>query len=220
MFNGHSMSLITDMNMVANDIKNIDFMLVATITSTESYEAPNIYYAGVLMPPTDMLMKWADGDYLILQNEYPQYLLSKDCDDMIVALIASMTKRNVVLYIPKDEYDVYGELLLRHLYLVFGITCNTPFSRFSVIPEKIPFIMAKFYMLNIMDPQEFLMSYPINYPLPDFVINKLVMDIRPVCNMNMTFLDYKNYFENLRRPKLEQPKRQIYHLRKDTDIKI
>ena len=214
MFNGHSMSLVTDLSLVANDIRNIDFVLVASITSTEQFNAPNIYYAGVLMPPTELLMRWADGDYLCLQNEYPQYLMTKDCDDLIVALIAAMTKRNVILYIPEDEYEVYGEMLLKHLYFIYGITCNTPFSQFSIAQEKIPFIITKFYLMDIMDVKDYMGLYPLNYPLPDIVINKLAEDIRPFGGAPMSFMEYKSYFENLRHPQVQQnpERKQIYHL--------
>jgi len=212
MFNGHTMSLITDISLVANDVKNVDFMLVAYITSVESYEGPNIYYAGVLMPPTEMLMRWAEGDSLILQNEYPKYLMTKDCDDIIVALIASMTKRNVVLYIPQDEFEVYGDLLLRHLYYVYGIICNTVNSQFSVFPEKIPFIMTKFYLMDIMEPNEYLRAYPYNYPLPEIVINKLAAELRPFGDQQRPFVDYQNYFNSIRQPLQAPEKRLMYHL--------
>lgn len=202
MFNGHTMSLVTDLRMVENDIKNIDFFTVAAITSSTYPQQPNVYYAGVLMPPTEMLMEWVDGNSLILQNEYPKYLMEKDCDDIIVALIAAMTKKNIILYIPQDEYEVYGPLLLNHIYLMYGIACNTPFSTFYVNQTKIPLLVSKFYLIDVMAPKDFLDSYPANYPLPDMVINKLAEDLNPF-GRPASFEEYREYFNRLNASKMQ-----------------
>lgn len=203
MFNNHTMSLVTDLSLIANDIRNIDFVTVAAITTSDYPDAPNVYYAGVLIPPTEILMQWADGNQQVLQIEYPKYLLEKDCDDMIVALIAALTQKNIILYIPLDEYNVFGPMLLSHIYYMYGIICNTPTTQFSVNTSKIPFIMAKFYMMDVMEAQMFLDSYPGNYQLPDFVINKLAQDLHPF-NYPASFEEYKNYFNALNASKQQR----------------
>ena len=204
MFNNHTMSLVTDLNLVANDIRNLDFVTVAAITTSDYPDQPNVYYSGILIPPTEILMEWTDGNQFILQNEYPRYLLSEECDNMIVALIAAMTQRNIILYIPTDEYNVFGPILLNHIRFIYGITVNSPWSQFAVDPTKIPFIMAKFYMMDVMEPKVFLEAYPARYPLPDFVINKLAMDLNPFNGNPATFEQYKLYFNQLNATKGQQ----------------
>lgn len=202
MFNNHDMSIVTDLRLIGNDIMNVDLLTVAAITTSEYPSYPNIYCASILVPPTELLMRWAEGDPLILQNVYPRYLAeSKECDDMIVALIAALTRKNIILYIPQDEFNIFGTMLLNHIYYMYGITVNSPASNFSVNQSKIPFIMAKFYMMNIMEPDVFLDAYPANYMLPDFVINKLAMDLHPF-NQPATFEQYKNYFNQLNASKV------------------
>ena len=203
MFNNHTMSLVTDLSLIANDIRNIDFVTVAAITTSDYPDAPNVYYAGVLIPPTEILMRWADGDQQALQIEYPRYLLEKDCDDMIVALIAALTQKNIILYIPLDEYNVFGPMLLSHIYYMYGIICNTPTTQFSLNTSKIPFIISKFYMMDVMEAQVFLDSYPGNYQLPDFVINKLALDLHPF-NYPASYEEYKNYFNALNASKQQR----------------
>jgi hypothetical protein len=197
MFNGHTMSLVTDLNMVANCINNIDFVTIAAITAAGNYpDHPNIYNAGILMPPTEILMAWADGNDLIMQNEYPAYLNSKEPDDMIVALIAAMTKKNIIIYIPYDEFMVYGQILLNHIYYTYGITCNYMNVPFSINPANIPYIISKFYMMDLMEPMVYISMYPSNQPLPNFVINKLAEEVRPF-NRPATYEEYVAYFNNL-----------------------
>lgn len=197
MFNNHRMSCVTSLDPIYRDIQNIDYYTIAAITTSYyNQNMPNISYAGVLVPPTNMLMMWADGDYDIIKREYPSYLLTKDCDDMIVAFLAALTRKNIVLYIPDDEFDVYGPILLDHIYLTYGITCDTPFSQFSYNPYKIPLIISRFYVMDIMDVDTYWSMYPPNYQLPDFVINKLASDMHPFPE-GASFDQYKDYFNKL-----------------------
>lgn len=203
MFNNHTMTMVHDLNMVAGAIRNIDFITVAAITTSTYPDLPNVYDASILIPETEILMEWADGNQLILQNEYPKYLMSKDCDDMIVALIAALTQKNIILYIPKEEFDVYGMMLMNHIYYVYGITMNYMNTVFSVNPAKLPFIMAKFFIMGIMEANDFINAYPANYPLPEFVINKLAEELRPF-QYPATFEQYADYFNKLNASKEQQ----------------
>lgn len=196
MFNNHTMSVIHDLRMLGNEINNMDFMSIAAVTTGEYPPLPNIYNASILIPPTQILMDWADGNPLVLQNEYPKYLMTKDPDEMIVALLAAMTQRNIILYVPKDDFNVFGMMLLNHLYFVYGITCNYMNTRFAVDVSKIPYIMSKFYMIDVMEPMDYLNSYPATAVLPEFVINKLAQDLRPF-NRPATFMEYANYFNGI-----------------------
>ena len=196
MFNNHTMSVIHDLRMLGNEINNVDFMSIAAVTTGEYPPLPNIYNASILIPPTQILMDWADGNPLVLQNEYPKYLMTKDPDEMIVALLAAMTQRNIILYVPKDDFEVFGMMLLNHLYFVYGITCNYMNTRFAVDVSKIPYIMSKFYMIDVMEPMDYLNSYPATAILPEFVINKLAQDLHPF-NRPATFMEYANYFNGI-----------------------
>lgn len=178
MFNGHTMSVITDLNMVSNVINNNEYVTVAAITTSDYPPHPNIYNGSILMPSTEILMKWADGDMLVLQNEYPMYLSTKEPDDMIVALLAAMTKRNIVLYIPKDEFKIFGQYLLQHIYFMYGIICNFGDTTFSADLSKLPFIITKFYLIGVMSADDYLDAYPGNYALPSVVIPYLAEDLK------------------------------------------
>ena len=78
MFNGHTMSVITSLSMIGNEINNTNFITVAAITTSDYPQHPNIYNASILMPPTEILMAWADNVPLVIQNEYPRYLMTAE----------------------------------------------------------------------------------------------------------------------------------------------
>lgn len=214
MFNGHTMSLVQDLSILGNTLLSKDFLKVAAITGGDYPDIDNIYYGGVLMPPTELLMEWADGNQQAMMVQYPQYLMTKDCDEFIIALIAAMTKMNIVLYIPPEEFSIFGQMLLNHIYFMYGIIVNTPTTQFAVLEQKIPLIMAKFYMIDCMDPDVFLSAYPANYMLPDFVINKLAEELNPFQGRPATFEEYRNYFNALNASKAQQqPKVQMMEVK-------
>lgn len=202
MFNGHTMSVVTNLNLIGNEINSVDFITVAAITTSDYPNHPNIYNASILMPPTEILMAWAENQPLVLQNEYPRYLMSKDADDMIVALIAALTKKNIILYIPQDEFNIYGQMLLNHIYYVYGITCNFGHTRFNVDQSKIPFIVSKFYMIDVMSMEDYLSVFPATAMLPAFVINKMAQEAHPF-NRPATFDEYAAYFNQLNASKVK-----------------
>lgn len=200
MFNDHQMSLVHDLAIIGPQINNIDFIAIAAITTSDYPKLSNIYNASILIPPTEMLMRWADGDQFVIQNEYPRYLLSQVPNEMIISLLALLTKKNVILYIPMDEFNVFGKYLLDYIYFTYGIVCNTQNTQFSADQSKLPFIMAQFYMIDVMSANDFIEAYPASYSLPPFIINKLAEDLRPFPGP-ATFEQYSDYFNNLNRSK-------------------
>lgn len=200
MFNNHAMTVVTDLRLLGPEINNADFIAVAAITTSNYPKLPNIYNASILIPPTEILMRWADGDPYILQSQYPQYLRTQIADDMIVALILLLTQKNVVLYIPNDEFNLFGGMLLDYIYFNYGIICNTPSTQFNMDQTKIPYLISRFFMIDAMDANDYLAAYPANALLPEFVINKLAEEMRPFA-YQATFQQYADYFNQLNRAK-------------------
>jgi len=196
MFNNHAMSVVTDLRMLGPEINNKDFIAIAAITTNDYPKLPNIYNASILIPPTEILMRWADGDPYVLQANYPNYLRTQTPDDMIVALIALLTQKNVILYIPGDEFNIFGQMLLDHIYFNYGIICNTPTTQFAMDQAKIPFLLSRFYMIDAMNPEDYLSAYPANALLPEFVINKLAEEMKPF-QQPVSFQQYAEYFNKL-----------------------
>lgn len=192
-FSGHKMYMITDLNVLGNNIRNEDMLIVASVTDN-SYPEHNIYCASVLIPPTELLMRWADGDPVVMQNQYPQYLMNNpDADEMITSLIAVLMRKDVYIYIPQSEFNIFGMNLLSHFYFIYGITMCTANTQFNFDYSKLPFLLSKFYVFNIMTANDFLNSYPGNYNLIPFTINKLAAELRPF-NRPATWDEYAQYF--------------------------
>ena len=71
MFNNHSITVVTDLNLLQGDISSLT---IATITQFPMNNMPpNVYYAGLLYPPTELMMRWADSvRYDVMAIEYPR----------------------------------------------------------------------------------------------------------------------------------------------------
>lgn len=197
LFKNNTMTLIVDPRAIGPEINNMDFVAVACVNGLEDFKNhPNAYDASILLPPTELLMAWADGNQMLMRTEYPKYLINnKDADDMIIALITALTKKNIVLYIPQEEYSIFGPILIQHIYFQYGITMNTSATRFSFDESKLPLLISKFYMMDLMEPIDYIKSYPSSLLLPQFVINKLAVDLHPF--ENATFEQYADYFNKL-----------------------
>ena len=72
---------------------------------------------------------------------------------------------------------------------------NTPTTTFSFDESKLPLLISKFYMMDLMEPMDYINSYPRALALPPFVINKLAVDSHPF--ENATFEQYADYFNKL-----------------------
>ncbi len=199
LFNNHTMTMVTDLSLVQqNDINNRDFVCIAAVTtSNDCLNHPSIYNAGILVPPVEILDRWANGDPYAIQNQYTEYLCNnKDADDMIIALLAALTTKNIILYIPQEEYDIFGIQLINHIYFMYGITMNTPTTVFSFDESKLPLLLSKFYMMDLMEPMDYINSYSPFYKLPLWVIDKLANDLKPF-NRAASFEEYNEYFNGL-----------------------
>lgn len=220
MFNNHALTIVTDLMQMGPEINDKDFMIMAAIAEPGTYsDHPNIYNASILMPPFEILAAWANGDQFAMINEYPAYLTSKDPDEMIVVLLAALTKKNVVLYIPNESFQIFGVQLLDHIRMNYGIICGiSPATPFYVDSSRIPFLISKFYMMDLMEPDVYLSMYPSNYALPQFVIPKLAEDFKPF-NHQATFQEYEIYFNGMNANTNPGPKKMnMCSIVKDVDI--
>ena len=198
LFKNHQMIMVTNQQLLNRYIYDFDYNVVAGITDQQ---IPGVLNASVLMPPTELLMAWADGDNNAIINGYRMYLNSQCPDELIVSLLAALTKKNVILYMPKDDFNVYGNIFLDYLNIAYGIKVGflveenpygTPFMFDS---NAFPLIISKFYMMDVMSANDFLNSYPPNTNLYPFVVNKLAAELRPYGRNQASFQQYAEFFE-------------------------
>jgi hypothetical protein len=189
--------------MVGYNINNIDLLSVIAIADAGDYAPhPNIYNMAILQPSTDILMRWADCPNAmqagaLISAEYRQYLSTPDCDEIIVSILAALCKKDIMIYIPAESFDIFGMVFIDHIYQMYGIMCGLNFNgRFYVNPNNYPFILSKFYEYSFISAQLYIEKYPSMMRLPDWVINKLAIEMKPT-HMPVDFQWYVTYFNDL-----------------------
>lgn len=215
--NGCSISLVTDANMLRGLVNNPAVVIVALTANPNELPKPNnnIHVFSDLVPPTPLLMMWADGAQAQFLSGYNYELANNPaCHNVIITLLATLVNNNVVLYIPQDEFDIFGMALLEYIRFIFGITVNSLFSVFSFDDTKIPFILSCFYMEGYMTHEDFIASYPKGLQFYDpAVLFKLGQDFGI---MTLNVADLASYFFNMCNANYQQ---QLVPLIRRVDLK-
>ena len=151
----------------------------------------------VLQPPYDAVCAELDNDIPQFTALYRKYLYGNVQDRFIVLILAAMYKGyNIIVYIPKDEYEMhFKNVLQEHLLLVYGIVCGYRNRKFLYDSRFDTILLTKFYLYDYIDSKTFLMEYPINVELDINVVNKLVYEFNPYVKVQ-TPETYNFYFMN------------------------
>jgi hypothetical protein len=209
--------VITDLNMLGNNINNSEFLVVVAVCDKGEYMPhPNIYNISSLQPSTNILMRWADCNdpmsaNAIMNSEYRAYLSMEDNDEIIVSMLAALCKKDVFIYIPQSTFEIFGPVLIDHIYQMYGVMAGFNFDgRFFVNINMQPRLLTKLYAYNFMDSITYLESYPTMINLPVEIISKLITDMRPNIGSGrpISFDQYMAYFNDLNRkttPTIDMP---------------
>lgn len=193
------MSVVT-LESTAIDLANRPNYKIAMLSGdTNLLSHPNIYDASILVPPTELIMLWADGNIIAMTNQYPLYLNNKDQDEMILALIAASYTKNIVLFMSDAEFDMYGSILLLHIYNKYGIQCTlNGYGKFWVDYSKLHNIINGFFMMDLINGKTYLEAYPTNIDFPQYVIPKLIEYFGdPFEGKTMRYSDYYWHFKEM-----------------------
>ena len=123
----------------------------------------------------------------------------------ILAAIVNSIPLGFVFGTEQIERDSMIEIL-RYLELKFGIMLGhlsplngePPIATGLMTTNYIGQNFIYLYMNNLLTPDEFLTIYPVQYPIPLDVINKLAAELQPVVRDPYNIQCYVEYFEGIR----------------------
>ena len=150
----------------------------------------------VLTPNVETMNAELDQEYDVSDHMYREYLSGSVQDKFIILMLTALYKgTNILLYIPKDEYTefTFKNVLLSHIYQLYGVVVGTPEVQFGFDPNYFPLILSKMYLYDYITSDEFVMQYPEDIGLFPDVVMKLTMDINPYINSNNPE-DFHRYF--------------------------
>lgn len=143
---------------------------------------PNTIGGTILLPPVECRIAEMDGDMATYDHIYRNYMASESVDKFMSAIIIYLFKGgNLMCYHP----DIRSTAILKMADMIasiYGIrlgVCQHPEFPVRYSSKFIHIWLWILYNTGTIDPITYLKLMPLNVPLPDFAIEKLLMDIKP-----------------------------------------
>lgn len=145
---------------------------------------PNVIIGTCLLPPMEALIAEVDGDEDLYDIHYINHLNSPYVQEFIGALISALYKgMSLLLYAPMMNENISIRKLRQHLWSLYGIMIGVAgLEPCSYDPRCVPIWLTMMYSANVIYPEEFLLYYPEDASINRVLIDKLMVDMRPVGN--------------------------------------
>lgn len=143
---------------------------------------PNVILGTCLLPPMEALIAEVDGDEDLYDIYYINHLNSPYVQEFIGALIAALYKGiSLLLFAPMMNENISIRKLRQHLWSLYGIMIGVAGGEPCIYdPKCIPIWLTMIYSANVIYPEEFLLYYPEDAIISKTIIDKLMMEIKPV----------------------------------------
>lgn len=150
--------------------------------------SPHIIKGTCLLPPIEAKIAEVDGDENKYNAIYAAHLTDRYQQTYITALLAYIYMGgNLIIYLPEEQgYTNTEEKFCEHMLREYGIHIgiigdSVDNAQCFYDYHYIPFWLNLLYKANIIDPETFLLQYPLdaNLAIDQEVVNKLLGDMRP-----------------------------------------
>lgn len=167
-------------------VRNVPDRTVKIISLDEenriSPNEPNVIVGTCLLPPMEALIAEVDGDEDLYDAYYLNHLNEPSIQEFIGAIISALYKGiSLLMYAPMMKENIFVSKLRSHLWALYGIGIGIAGGEpCQFDPRCIPIWLNMIYFANVIGPNEFLLYYPENAYMDDMIINKLIVDIKPM----------------------------------------
>lgn len=169
-----------------NFVRNVPDKSVKIISLDEdgalSPNDPNVVVGTCLLPPIEALIAEADGDEDLYDAHYLAHLNSPFVQEFIGALISALYRNtSLLLYAPMMKENISIRKLRQHLFSLYGIMIGVVGQQpCQYDPRCIPIWLTMIYSANVIYPEEFLLNYPEDAAFNNVIVDKLLIDLRPI----------------------------------------
>lgn len=160
---------------------------------------PAIITAGALLPPVDAVRAELDGNLLDSMMLYEAYLSREEADPYIsILLAAALNQIPIGILFGRDEQNMqFPKMLIDFVYKYYGLVLGLSGKvQPHIIEEMMPIMLAKLYMMDIIDYKTFMEKHPA-LPINPMVISKMIYEVNPVVDIK-DIQHYTEYFEMTR----------------------
>ena len=135
--------------------------------------------ATILCPPPGATYMEIDGNIAGFKDYYSEYLYSEEVKRFILLILCAIHHgANVYMYIPEfTDESLWIGLLMNHFKSEYGVNIGLVGKRFLYDPTMISKILYEMYMIDLINPFEFISFLPdMNLGYPN-LIYKLAADL-------------------------------------------
>ncbi len=162
---------------------------------------PSIVSAGALLPPVEAIQAELDGRMFETVSVYNKYLESQEADQYISIIIAAAIQQSPIpigIMFGKDEMELtFPKMFIDFLYGHYGLVLGLKGKLQPYIEEEfVPFDLAKLYVMNIINYEEFMVKHP-PLPINGLAISKMACEQNPPVKVK-DFNHYLEYFESVK----------------------
>ena len=160
-----------------SDIKIISLEEVSTLP----LDSPNVLAGATLLPPIEAQIAAADGDEPLFDEIYFEYYNTPTVVEYVSAIITYLYRGgSFVLFYPDDEPTLKGKFL-DMMWKRYGIMIGEVGIRESQYDMSCtPIWLESIYNIGGISALDLLYLYPLEAPIQDRLIYRLIMELSPV----------------------------------------
>ncbi len=195
MFTG-TISITTDLNTVQNMLGSHRLVIIGE-PDQQLIQLTNGIVGSILLPPYPAMMALMDNNMQEFNRIYSEHLSTPECNAFISILVKSMIQNtnntNILLYMTPDEYNMYYIPFSTYIRNMFGIEIGSQYNNFYYNNAYDSQIYSLLYLNDLITVQELFLVYPAGTYFNDFVVMKLINELRPAVNFT-DINQYRQYF--------------------------
>lgn len=185
--------LITDnKDIILNTLRSTNDIKIISLDEDNILRLdPSVVIPGtILLPPPEAIIAEVDGNEQKYNMIYQAHLLSEPVKEYMSSILAFLYRGGkLLLYYPNSNHNNTMKNMLFFILILYGIHIgiigdpnqDNTLCYFDANLENIQLDLI-FYYTNIIDWKEYLYNYPVNYQIPNQIMDILIKQINPYGN--------------------------------------
>lgn len=152
----------SDLQLIQNASIDVNTKIIFIGDPEGQYNFINSYkmiLAGSWFPDCNTLESDLNGNIEEFSARYMDYLANENSQILFATIFTALMRgKNIILYFPAETMEFkYPSYLLNYIINIFGITCETPTTKFNFYQNFSDRILELMYTFNTISSIEFIM---------------------------------------------------------------
>lgn len=155
----------------------------------------NVVDGRIFLPPIESMMAEVDGNRAAYEMNYVNLFCQPQVDEFVGSIISSLMLGNDILVYVDDLNSNATRYMMDIFFKRYGIMFGVAGSKnhyydLSCIPMWLKYALK----CGIINGRDYLYALPVNTPIPNDIMESLIMEFRPYCK---TYVEAAAYINSL-----------------------